>query len=436
VSYQKSQDIHGLNKKTVDLYAPDCVRGNDGRYYLFYSAMGPNVKPFGPISVAVSNKPEGPFSYYGDVKDKTGLPLLKYLNNDPAVINDNGRIFLYYGWGFNLDFRSRLFAPLFRKVINKITGRSSEEIKSTKPSITCCAEVELCSDMLTALSEPKAVLDSKTTAPKRTDYHKHAFYEAPSIRKIKGFYYLVYSCGTDNALAYATSLMPDSGFAYRGLIVSNSDLGYKGNTKPLAPAGTIHGCIEEINREFYVFYHRCTHNTDFSRQACAEKIQINEDGSIDQVEITSQGLNGKSLGGEGTYPAVICCNLFNQKLKGVQGNGHEKDSPNITNKGEERFVTAISNQTYIGYKYFHYRDIKEARVRIRGSKGIIKISLSPTGPTLGEAIFKGSANWEDCLIPFQVKDITDALYFQYCGKGKIDFIEFELKGGLNNENRD
>ena len=66
-----------------------------GRDYLYYFAAGPNTSAFGPMSVAVSESPDGPFEYLSDIKYKNGAPVLKFLTNDPAVINDNGRIWLY-----------------------------------------------------------------------------------------------------------------------------------------------------------------------------------------------------------------------------------------------------------------------------------------------------------------------------------------------------
>ena len=246
VTYRKDQDPRSKPGKLVDYYAPDCVRGNDGRYYLYYCAMGPNTKNFGPMSVAVSDDPGGPFEYLGDIQYPDGTPVLKYLTNDPAVLHDDGRIWLYYGWGLARDFRSRVFAPIYNWVQSKLFGRSISEIKATKPSILSCAVVELEADMMTVKAAPKAVLDSKTTAPKNSALYHHAFYEAPSIRKIGDTYYLVYSSGENNELAYATSRYPDRDFVYRGVIISNSDLGYKGNTVPKAPAGTIHGGIENI----------------------------------------------------------------------------------------------------------------------------------------------------------------------------------------------
>ena len=36
--------------------------------------------------------------------------------------------------------------------------------------------------------------------------------------------------------------------------------------------GNNHGSIENINGEWYIFYHRQTNATSYSRQGCAEKI--------------------------------------------------------------------------------------------------------------------------------------------------------------------
>ena len=38
--------------------------------------------------------------------------------------------------------------------------------------------------------------------------------------------------------------------------------------------GNNHGSIVEINNKWYVFYHRHTNGTNFSRQACMEEIQF------------------------------------------------------------------------------------------------------------------------------------------------------------------
>lgn len=49
------------------LFAPDVVKGADGRFYLYYS-MAHSSR----MSVAVCNTPAGHYEYYGDVKTSDG----------------------------------------------------------------------------------------------------------------------------------------------------------------------------------------------------------------------------------------------------------------------------------------------------------------------------------------------------------------------------
>ena len=378
VTYRKAQDPRSKPGKEVDFYAPDCVQGPDGRYYLYYFAAGPNMKPFGPMSVAVSDLPEGPFEYLGDIRYPDGSPVLDFLTNDPAVLNDNGRIWLYYGWGLGRDFRNPVLQPLYRFVLSKLCNRKVSTVRNTDPSILSCACAELEPDMLTVKGKPKAVLDSRTTAPKGSGLYRHPFYEAASIRKFNDLYYLIYSSGENNELAYATSKFPDRDFVFRGVIISNSDLGYLGNTRPKNNSGTIHGSIEKIADRYYVFYHRCTNNTDFSRQACAEPIEILPDGTIRQVGITTQGMDKKPVPGSGTYSAALCCHLITKKPVRL-GVGKQQTLPRITQKEETVYLADLTEGTEAVYKYFDLRDTKRIRVCFSGNA-----VLSVNGVTLNE----------------------------------------------------
>ncbi len=424
IAYRKSQDPRSRNGRLVDFYAPDCVKGNDGRFYLYYFAAGPNTTAFGPMAVAVSDKPEGPFEYLSDIKYKDGFPVLKYLTNDPAVINDNGRIWLYYGWGLGRDFGNRLFAPFYDFVLSKLCKRTIENIRSAKPSVLSCAVVELEEDMCTVKGEPKAVLDSITTAKKNTDFYHHAFYEAASIRKFGDTYYLIYSSGQNNELAYATSKYPDRGFEYKGVLISGCDLGYKGNRQRKAPAGTIHGSVEFIDGRYYVFYHRTTNNTDFSRQACAEPIEM-VDGKFLQAEITTQGV-GKPLETKGKYSAAYCCNLYNKKTRNVQGNGHGNQQPNIAYRDKEHFITAMKDRTTVGFKYFDFDSPKRMKVTLRGSGGKVVIKAKEDD-ILASFAFETSYDWKTYEVELKPTKGIHPLFFVFSCKGRSDFKEFEFE---------
>lgn len=430
IIYRVEQDPHA-DQIRQDMYAPDVVQGTDGRYYLYYDLSGRGGHGFdGPISVAVCDTPGGNYEYYGDVHYPDGRLLLRYIPFDPAVINDNGRIWLYYGWGLGYDFRNPLLQPLYRRVLSKIFNKSMDEIKSEKGTVLGANSVELEADMLTVKSEPERILDSTTTAVKGTELYKHSFYEASSIRKVKDIYYFIYSSRVHHELCYATSKYPDHGFEYRGVIISNGDIGMNGRKEKdkLATIGTNHGSIECINGQYYIFYHRNTHNTNYSRQGCAEPITIEADGTIRQVEITSCGLNGGPLEAKGEYPAPIACNLTNGKMTETPMSKKIKPIPNINHRGNERFITNIDNGTSAGYKYFDFKGNECLSVKTRGDgSGTFVISNELNGKAIGEIVIKKSENWcasESVKLSSTVG--KKALYFKYAGAGKIDFLEFKF----------
>ena len=71
---------------------------------------------------------------------------------------------------------------------------------------------------------------------------------------------------------------PEGPFEYKGVIVSNGDIGYEGNTLPVNYTGNNHGGLVEVEGAYYIFWHRHTHGTAFSRQGCADRVVICEDG--------------------------------------------------------------------------------------------------------------------------------------------------------------
>ena len=204
---------------------------------------------------------------------------------DPAVlVDDDGRIHLYAGQG-----------PLNEKM-------AKQRAKTHK--FTNHMELEL--DMMTLKTQPEPLLPNVTNSA-GTGFETHEFFEASSIRKIQGRYYLIYSSLTNHELCYAVSSRPDGDFRYGGVVISNCDLFPGKDGKPLACFGNNHGGLEEINGKYYIFYHRETNRSICSRQGCAEEVKILPDGTIPQVEMTSCGLNGGPLKAEGSFPAGIAC---------------------------------------------------------------------------------------------------------------------------------
>ena len=425
--YSAKQDPRYDPLNLPHMYAPDVVQGNDGRFYLYYCLSGFAGKGgySNPISVAVCDTPDGKYEYLGVVRNADGTPMWRYVCFDPAVINDKGTIRLYFGttapWLDRIPFkhgREKGYAMAF--------GRTIEQLRAVPEGITGVYHVTLTDDMLTVAEHPKRI--DNTIAG--SEYKNHGFFEGSSIRKIKDTYYYIYSSLNNHELCYATSKYPDRDFVYGGTIVSNGDVYYQGRQPKnrLNHTGTNHGSIECVNGQWYVFYHRLTHQSDYSRQACAEKITILPDGSIPQVEITSCGLNNGPLKSVGTYPAAICCNLTNGKMRHGSNNKKTYDAPMVMSRDNQRFVGNIGNKTIVGYKYFSLEGKTTLTLSIRGSfQGKTEVLTSLDGTPIAQISIEPAKCWNDYEAQFAIAQGTYPIYLRFVGKGKADLIELTLK---------
>ena len=393
IIYRASQDPD-YNERPF-MYAPDVVRGNDGRYYLYYCMSGRDgVGGYhGPISVAVCDTPAGKYEYLGFVRYPDGTPMKKYVCFDPGVLNDNGTVYVYYGtrYEFEEDFPDFEHNEQLIQQEMSMFGKTREEILGTPESVMSPSVVTVGEDMLTITSEPRHIIPYKVRG---TSFEEHPFFEASSMRKVGDKYYFVYSSRQNHELCYAVSDKPDCDFVFGGTIVSNGDIGYNGRpeSERLNMTGTTHGSIEQINGKWYVFYHRLTHKSDYSRQACAEPIEIASDGSIAQVPISSCGLNGGALAAKGSYPAGIACMITDGDMPHGCNRIFTDVFPHVDNDGECRFIGEITDGTLVGYRWFDFRGGESLTLTLQG--GACRIAVTDEGGNaLGSIDFPGSAEW-------------------------------------------
>ncbi len=429
ISYRAAQDP-SHNERYKYMYAPDVVKGNDGRYYLYYAMAGGVFT--GPIHVAVSEHPEGPYNYYGEVRTPDGKVFERNITFDPGVINDDGTIRLYYGWALASPqtagisrAKRNLLSPMLHALEMKMFDKTKEQIKREKDGLQGAFTVELGNDMLTVLTEPKKILPGQLDATE-TEFAGHAFFEASSIRKIAETYYFIYSSEVNHELCYATSRYPDRDFSYGGVIISNGDIGMNGRKEEdrLAITGNNHGSIECINGKWYIFYHRHTHKTCYSRQGCAEMIEITPEGRIAQVEMTSCGLNGKALSAEGIYPAAICCNLTNGRMPHISQDGIQEDIPYITEEDNGQFVAGITKDTKVVYKYFDFMGKTYLRIRYRLSgNGSFLVFLDDV--IKGELLLRSDSEWKETQISFEAEG-KHVFTLLFNGDGRAELLEFEF----------
>jgi len=284
--------------------------------------------------------------------------------------------------------------------------------------------------MLTVTSEPKRILPGQFMAY-GTEFEGHAFYEASSIRKINGRYYFIYSDENSHMLSYAVSDFPDRGFHFGGVLISNGDVGLHGRAEAdrLNMTANNHGSIECVNGQWYVFYHRQTHNSTFSRQACAEPITIAPDGSIAQVPCTSCGLNGGPLKAEGVYPAVIACNLTNGHMPHLANRLGDGDIPYITHSGEgeeaERYITNIKDGTRIVFKSFAFRDPVTLAVWAKATdNGQFVITIGES--VQGVMALPKTEVWTESRLVLDAGG-NQALELCYHGSGAVELLSIEFE---------
>lgn len=411
------------------MWAPDVVQGKDGRFYLYY------CMDFLPeIAVAVCDTPAGSYEFLGFVQHTDGTPLGTKKGDlfqfDPGIfIDDDGTIYLYSG-----------NAPM-----------KKEYAKGGQGSTV----MTLSDDMLTLKTEPKLLMPDVTNS-EGTGYENHEFFEASSIRKINGKYYFVYSSVRSHELCYAISDRPDEGYVYGGTLVDIGDVFLNGREEKDAVncLGNTHGGIEQINGKWYVFYHRQTNRTSFSRQACAEEIHFREDGSIPQAEVTSGGLFAGSLPAKGMYPANSCCHLtvdghsthshpmgmgdrypyLTQDIADVVPDG--TGFPPSAQRDREFPVQYVANFRYhstMGFKYFDFCNTTHLCLTIRGqAEGSFVISTTPNAALekdnagiIGEIPVKcDTTDWIKIDGTICAPDGVSALYITYLGEsGALDIAQ-------------
>ena len=123
VSYRRRGKFNPLGFKCM--WAPDCARGADGRYYLYYSFGFENR-----ICAAVSDSPDRGFTFHGVVHHPDGTVYGKGAEDimcfDPAVLaDDDGSVWLYSGYSANEDLRRMLR----RRGIKNVDGTGAQVVQ-------------------------------------------------------------------------------------------------------------------------------------------------------------------------------------------------------------------------------------------------------------------------------------------------------------------
>jgi len=197
--------------------------------------------------------------------------------------------------------------------------------------------------------------------------------------------------------------------------------------------GNNHGSLAEIAGQWFIFYHRHTHCSSYSRQACLEPVRILPDGRIPQVEITSCGPHGGPLPGRGECPAYTACNLMLTQEPPVNRLYGHNPFPHIRQDGpdgstEPAYIANMTQGVIAGFKYYDCQDVRQIRVKVRGMVygARFEVRTALEGPVLGVVPLKGSNEWHAESADIAIPDGIQALYFKMMGYGVVSLLSFEL----------
>jgi arabinoxylan arabinofuranohydrolase len=348
------------------LYAPDCME-YQGKYYLAYCTDGDRE------GIAVSDSPMGPFAAARPVQGADGDGI------DPALfLDDDGQV--YYFWGQYHLRGARLDMTNFSVVPASVQTHLLEE-------------------------------------------KKDGFHEGACIRKRGAWYYAIFadiSRGRPTCLGYAMSRNPVGPYEKKGVIIDN--IGCDPET------WNNHGSIEQFQGKWYVFYHRACQGGRFTRRACIEPIAFNDDGTINEVEMTTQGCS-PPIPATDVVEAWRAC-FFSGKLRTAVTDESDPKS------GEH--LTLIEDGAWAAFKYIDFGTGSISRFTVRAASaaegGRIEVRLDhPDGPVIADcAVGKTGAwcNWKTFGAPVSGNPQgVHAVYLKFRGGlGRLfDLHDFEFE---------
>ena len=235
------------------LWACDVAR-RDGRYYLYFPAK--DAAGIFRIGVAVSDRPEGPFA--ADPEPMEGAYSI-----DPAVFEDEGAYYLYFGglqggqlqrWEENRLLDADRFAAAGEPALAPRVARLAEGMHT-----------------LAEASRPVEILDREGKPLASDDPHR--FFEAAWVYKHDGRYYFTYSTGTTHLICYATGDSPYGPFTWQGVVLTP------------VKGWTTHHSIVPYGERWYLFFHDAARSgASRLRNLKICELRHRADGSIETLD--------------------------------------------------------------------------------------------------------------------------------------------------------
>ena len=373
-----------VDGKWDTMFAPDLVETVDkatGRktYWLYPHSRGWRRVPM----VCRGDRPNGPFTPVNLTADGTQCLPGSLIDFDPSVFIET--ITDKKDKDFDKGYRAYVFYGFQHSTACELDQNT---MYSKRPG------TELIDPFIPASSRDGKLLDKAGSEYKALYKGQNPldfnFFEASSIRQVGNKYVMVFSGysgqeyglgATNSALRYAFGDSPLGPWRSGGVLVDSRGVvtGEDGGKLITTNAGhNTHGSLQEINGQWYVFYHRPPRGFGNARQAMVAPVKITWDkkpvakgGKVtitgydpyarDNVwtaaaadgntytgaEVTSEGFQIFGLPPYSYYSAGIACFMY-----GPNANNWMQDNHDVWNNSMD--LAGIRNGGIVGFKYFGF----------------------------------------------------------------------------------
>ena len=398
------------------MYAPDLVEVKDkatGKktYYLYPHSRGWRRTPM----VCKGDRPDGPFTPINLTEDGRQCLPGSLIDFDPSVFIEN--ITDKKDKDYDIGFRAYVFYGFQHSTACELDQKTMYSKREG---------TELIDPFIPAVSADGRLLDKAGSEYKALykgqDPKDFNFFEASSIRQVGNKYVMVFSGysgkeyglgNTNSALRYAYGDSPLGPWRSGGVLVDSRGvvLGEDGAKLITTNFGhNTHGSLQEINGQWYVFYHRPPRGFGNARQAMVAPVKITWDkkpvakGGVVKItgydpyakdnvwtakaadgneytgaEVTSEGFQIFGLPPYNYYSAGYACFVY-----GPNANNWMQDNHDVWNNSMD--LAGIQNGGIVGFKYFGFGGLAQDTKGVKAFKGtkqgdgtILGLNLTASG---------------------------------------------------------
>ena len=392
-----------VDGKWDTMYAPDLVEIKDKKtgkktYWLY-----PHSRGWRRIAmVCKGDRPDGPFSPVNLTADGRACVDGSLIDFDPSVFVES--ITDKKDKDYEIGFRAYVFYGFQHSTACELDQKN---MFAKRPG------TELIDPFIPASSRDGKLLDKEgsvyTALYKGQNPHDFNFFEASSIRQVGNKYVMVFSGysgveyglgATNSALRYAYGDSPLGPWRSGGVLVDSRGvvLNEDGSNLITTNAGhNTHGSLQEINGQWYVFYHRPPRCFGNARQAMVAPVKIEWDkkpvakgGQVritgydpfvkgnewtalasngnhyTGAEVTSEGFQIFGLPPYAYYSAGIACFMYG----GTNSNDWMQDNHDVWNNSMD--LAGITNGGIVGFKYFGFGGLSTSSKGVKPFEGTKK----------------------------------------------------------------